>query len=180
MIQLNEITIKPLEQKDAAYLAKWLSDPKVLEYYEGRDNPFTIDQVKEKFYKENDTVNRNLVLVHNSPVGYIQYYRLDSENVKNYGYHDEEVIYGLDQFIGEVNHWGSGLGTKLVTLMKEYLFNVLNVDRIVMDPQTWNTRAIRCYEKCGFSKVKLLPKNEWHEGEYRDCWLVECKKNEES
>ncbi|MBM6618123.1 GNAT family N-acetyltransferase [Bacillus suaedaesalsae] len=176
MIQLNEITIKPLEQKDATFIAKWLSDPKVLEYYEGRDNPFTINKVYEKFYKENDTVKRNLVLVNDSPVGYIQYYRLDPEGVKKYGYNDNELIYGLDQFIGEVQHWGSGLGTKLVTIMKDFLFNVLNVDRIVMDPQAWNTRAIRCYEKCGFTKVKLLPKNEWHEGEYRDCWLIECTK----
>ena len=43
------------------------------------------------------------------------------------------------------------------------------------DPQAWNERAIRCYEKCGFKKVKLLPKHELHEGEYRDCWQIEYK-----
>ncbi|MEH1834506.1 MAG: GNAT family protein [Nostoc sp.] len=35
-----------------------------------------------------------------------------------------------------------------------------------------NPRAIRCYEKCGFVKVKLLPAHELHEGEYSDCWLT--------
>lgn len=47
---------------------------------------------------------------------------------------------------------------------------------VVMDPQTWNKRAIRCYEKCGIKKVKILPEHEFHEGRYRDCWLIEYKK----
>ncbi|WP_309138169.1 GNAT family N-acetyltransferase [Priestia megaterium] len=46
-------------------------------------------------------------------------------------------------------------------------------EKIVLDPQAWNQRAIACYEKCGFKKVKYLPKHEYHEGELRDCWLME-------
>jgi aminoglycoside 6'-N-acetyltransferase len=42
-----------------------------------------------------------------------------------------------------------------------------------MDPQTRNTRAIKCYKKCGFKKIKILPKRELHEGEYQDCLLIE-------
>ncbi|KAA0546643.1 acetyltransferase [Bacillus sp. BGMRC 2118] len=176
MITSSELSIRPLEDEDAEFLARWLSDPNVLEYYEGRDHPFTINQVREKFYQVQDTVKRNLVLIQNHPVGYIQFYPIEIEDLIKYGYDKNEVIYGLDQFIGEVTYWGSGIGTKLVTTVRDYLFHTIKADRLVMNPQAWNTRAIRCYEKCGFTKVKLLPKNEWHEGEYRDCWLVECKK----
>jgi aminoglycoside 6'-N-acetyltransferase len=42
-----------------------------------------------------------------------------------------------------------------------------------MVPQAWNERALRCYEKCGFVKKIFLKQHEWHEGEYRDCWLIE-------
>ncbi len=42
-----------------------------------------------------------------------------------------------------------------------------------MDPQAWNTRALRVYEKNGFKKKKYLEKHEMHEGELRDCWLIE-------
>ena len=79
----------------------------------------------------------------------------------------------MDQFIGESTYWNKGIGTQLVRAMVAYLIEEKGADRIVMDPQTWNERAIRCYEKCGFKKVKLLPENELHEGEYRDCWLIE-------
>ena len=60
--------------------------------------------------------------------------------------------------------------------MVTFLVEQKQADLVVMDPQTWNERAIRCYEKCGFKKVALLPKNELHEGEYRDCWLIEYQR----
>ena len=60
--------------------------------------------------------------------------------------------------------------------MIRYLIEHKKADRIVMDPQTRNTRAIKCYEKCGFKKVKILPSRELHEGEYQDCWLIEYHK----
>jgi aminoglycoside 6'-N-acetyltransferase len=100
---------------------------------------------------------------------------LDDVTKKDYGYFGENV-YGTDQFIGEVEYWNKGIGTLLVSSMVLFLTEENNAERVVMDPQTGNTRAIRCYEKCGFKKVKILPKNELHEGEYRDCWLIEYHK----
>ena len=98
------------------------------------------------------------------------------EEKSTYGYGSAtEIIYGMDQFFGESAYWNKGIGTRLVRSMVKYLIEEKGADRIVMDPQTWNERAIRCYEKCGFEKVKFLPKRELHEGEYRDCWLMEWK-----
>jgi aminoglycoside 6'-N-acetyltransferase len=39
-----------------------------------------------------------------------------------------------------------------------------------------NTRAIRCYEKAGFQKVRLLPRNELRDGEWRDAWLMSVRR----
>ena len=64
-----------------------------------------------------------------------------------------EIIYGTDQFFGEPSYWNKGIGTRLVSAMVKYLIEEKGANRIVMDPQTWNERAIRCYEKCGFEKV---------------------------
>lgn len=79
----------------------------------------------------------------------------------------------MDQFIGETDYWNKGIGTLLIHTMVNYLATQKSAARIIMDPQASNKRAIRCYEKCGFEKVKLLPKHEFHEGEFRDCWLIE-------
>ncbi|MBS4204128.1 GNAT family N-acetyltransferase [Lederbergia citrea] len=177
LFQKGNLKVREIQLKDSALLVKWLSDPKVLTYYEGRDNPFNLHKVNEHFFDDDQQVTRCIVEFDGVSVGYIQFYQVDEETRIVYGYSpNEERIYGMDQFIGEVEYWNRGIGQILVSSMVEYLIKEKRAEKIVMDPQTWNERAIRCYEKCGFEKVKLLPKNEFHEGEYRDCWLIEYYK----
>jgi aminoglycoside 6'-N-acetyltransferase len=177
LFQQGKLSVRELEEKDAVLLAKWLSDSHVLEYYDGRDNPFDLEKVRKKFYNRNDNSVRCIVEFEEVAIGYIQFYPLEDEEREIYGYTEvEESIVGMDQFIGEIDYWNKGVGTLLVSAMVQYLITEKQADRVVMDPQTWNERAHRCYEKCGFKKVKLLPERELHEGEYRDCWLIEYKK----
>ena len=165
--------IRPLEEGDKYTLARWLSDPEVLEFYEGRDRPFTLEMVEEKFLGDRSVMSC-LVEYEGNDIGYLQYYQLDEETMIRYGYTNlDEVIYGTDQFIGEAAYWNRGVGTQLIRAVVEYLLKREGVHRLVMDPMTWNTRAIRCYEKCGYSKARILPKHELHEGEYHDSWLME-------
>jgi aminoglycoside 6'-N-acetyltransferase len=169
----TEITVRKLEQADEDLLVAWLSNSVLLEYYEGRDRPHDLDMVREDFYK-NDEETRCIVEYEGKPIGYIQFYPLDEDSRVAYGYvKRDEKIFGTDQFIGEIEYWNKGIGKKLVKSMVEYLINNKKADKVVMDPQTWNERAIACYEKCGFKKVKLLKENEKHEGQLRDCWLIE-------
>lgn len=175
LIQNGNLKVRKLEKKDNHLLAKWLSDPSVLEFYEGRDNPFDLEKVNKVFYDPEDNEVKCIVEVDGNEIGYIQFYQLDDEEKKEYGYFNENV-YGTDQFIGEVKYWNKGIGTLLVTSMVKFLVEHKKADRVVMDPQTRNTRAIKCYEKCGFKKVKILLNRELHEGEYQDCWLIEYNK----
>ncbi|MET3698919.1 aminoglycoside 6'-N-acetyltransferase [Bacillus oleivorans] len=174
LFQKENLLVRILKTEDNMFLAKWLSDPQVLQFYEGRDNPFTLEEINEKFYNREDEVMKCIVEYEEKEIGYIQFYPVEAEERLKYGYSDnQEVIYGTDQFIGETDFWNKGIGTRLVQAMIEYLVKEKRASKVVMDPQTWNERAIAVYEKCGMRKVKLLPKNEWHEGEYRDCWLME-------
>lgn len=175
LFQNGKLLVRTLGEKDSCQLEKWLSDPRVLEYYEGRDSPFDLEKVKKEFYVKEDYVSKCMVVFEGKEIGYIQFYPLEEETKMEYGYEDGN-LYGIDQFIGETVYWNKGVGTLLVTSMVNFLMEHKKADLIVMDPQTKNTRAIKCYEKCGFKKVKILPKHELHEGEYRDCWLMEYQK----
>lgn len=169
------LKVREIEEQDNVILAKWLSNPAVLEFYEGRDNSFDLDKVNTVFYTPEDDSVKCIVEYNDKKIGYIQFYQLDNESKEEYGYLNENV-YGIDQFIGEVEYWNKGIGTLLVTNMMNFLIECKKAERIVMDPQIRNTRAIRCYEKCGFKKVKILVNHELHEGKYRDCWLMEYRK----
>lgn len=98
---------------------------------------------------------------------------IESEEKSELGYDVGERIYGIDQFIGEPSLWARGIGTLLVSSMADFLFSQCGATRIIMDPKVRNGRALRCYEKCGFRQVRLLPNHELHEGVMQDCWLME-------
>lgn len=168
------ITVRLLTEADAPLLVKWLSDPKVLEYYEGRDRPQNLEMVMRHYFDRTQEITQSIVQYEDRDIGYIQYYPIDEDERKEFGYEDfTGSVYGMDQFIGEVDCWNKGIGTRLIASMVNHLRTAENAEKIVMDPQTWNERALRVYEKCGFVKKKLLPKHEWHEGEFRDCWVIE-------
>ena len=174
LFQKNNLTVRQLQPTDADHLVKWLNDPSVLEWYEGRDRPQTREMIQAAFFQKNgDPVQACIVEYEGTAIGYIQFYPLEAEERDVYGYPPNEVIFGTDQFIGEPSYWNRGVGSSLVTAMAQYLTQGRGASKVVMDPQARNERAIRCYEKCGFRKVKLMPEREMHEGLLRDCWLME-------
>ncbi len=177
LYEKGNIQVRELEEHDKTILTSWLVNPCVLEYYEGRDNPFDLQKVTEVFFQNKDQTSMCMVQLNHRDIGYIQFYPLDEEDYKQYGYSNEKV-FGMDQFIGEVDYWNKGIGTLLVTSMVEFLIQEKDADCIIMDPHIQNVRALRCYEKCGFKKVKMLPKHELHEGNYRDCWLIEYRRTD--
>ncbi|WP_078379928.1 GNAT family N-acetyltransferase [Sutcliffiella halmapala] len=178
LFQNGMLSVRKLEEKDNYLLAKWLSDPFVLEFYEGRDNPFNLERVNQVFYDPEDDEVKCIIEFEGKEIGYIQFYLIDDASRKVYGYQmNHERIYGIDQFIGEVEYWNKGIGSQLVTSMVNYLVEQQQADKVVMEPHVQNLRALKCYEKCGFKKIRLLPKQELHEGEYRDCWLIEYNKS---
>lgn len=169
----NLLTVRKLDPDDYPLLSRWLTDPRVLEFYEGRDNPHNLAKVVEVFgTKQDRSVTACMIRYDGRDIGYIQFYPVSEAERFEYGIDDDEVVYGMDQFIGDPEYWNRGIGTTLVKLVADYVRSNLRADKVVMDPQAWNARAIRCYEKAGFHKLKWLPKHELHEGEWRDCWLM--------
>ncbi|MGK7927525.1 MAG: GNAT family N-acetyltransferase [Spirulina sp.] len=171
LIQNQSLTLRSLASEDAPLLAKWLSDPQVLEYYEGRDNPHDLTEVREKFYIE-DEITRCIFTWDGIAIGYLQFYPVEVHWKKVYGYQPDERIWGMDLFIGETHYWNCGIGTILVRTVACYVQEKYQA-KVIIDPETWNLRAIRVYEKAGFKKIKLLPQYELHEGKWQDSWLME-------
>ena len=54
-------------------------------------------------------------------------------------------------FIGERTDWGQGYGTDAMRVLLRYAFAELNLARVSLATFATNTRAIRSYQKAGFS-----------------------------
>jgi ribosomal-protein-alanine N-acetyltransferase len=60
-------------------------------------------------------------------------------------------------------YWGRGYGTEATRLLLGHAFRTLHLHRVELRVASYNTRAIRCYEGCGFR----------HEGIERESFLVD-------
>ena len=170
---MEEISLRAMTPADAPLLLRWLTDPRVLEYWEGPHEVFTPERIREDFYEDPDPTTRCIILYNGEAIGYLQFYPLDGEGFSEYQYERRDLtVFGIDQFIGKPELWGRGIGRSFIKLICGYLRDSRGAGAVVLDPHADNTRAIRCYEACGFRKVKLLPRHELHDGVMVDCWLM--------
>ena len=158
---------------DYGHLARWLSDPRVLAFYGGRDRALDLEGVERKYaprIRGEEPVEPCLIELDGQPIGYLQYYRV--QDPREYELDDAEGVWGMDLFIGEPELWSRGYGSAAVDAVARRLVEGEGAARVVIDPHVANPRAIRAYEKAGFRRVKVLREHEWHEGRRRDCWLM--------
>lgn len=180
LFQNGDISIRKMEDNimDYSIMAKWLSTNELLDYYEGRSNSFDLEKVIKKFAprtKGEEAVVPCIIEVNNKAIGYVQYYCIEPDeyrvedgiNLKKY-----KFPFGFDLFIGETDNWNRGIGAMVVRSLISYLFDNENADIIFIEPQTWNKRAIRCYEKSGFTQMVVIKNREIHDGEYKDSLIM--------
>jgi AacA4 family aminoglycoside N(6')-acetyltransferase len=151
------VTLRPMTEHDLPMLHEWLNRDHVVEWW-GGERP-TLAEVGGKYLpriEEPEAVTLYVALLGGVPFGFAQsYVAMNSGG----GWWEDETdpgVRGIDQTIGEARLLGKGLGTRLVGALTARLFEDPAVTRIQVDPAPTNARAIRCYEKAGFERVKLV------------------------
>ncbi len=171
------VSLRPLRDHDDDYrlLQRWLADPRVLEWYEGRDQVFTLERLRAEWapaVQHDEWVWPFVIEAGGRPVGYLQVVHVLPYATEYAIDGDASHTWAIDLFVGEPEVWGRGVGTAAVRAgVAETLRR--GADRVVIDPRVVNHRAVHVYEKIGFRTVKVLPRAEIHEGEAWDCWLME-------
>jgi len=157
-------------------MARWLSDPRLLEYYGGRDDPQTDETIRTENIQKGGQENF-IVMSGDEAIGYLQFYLVHPKWMDVYGFESDEAasVFGMDVFVGDLETWGTGFGSRMVAGAAGYLVGDRGATRIFLDPYVSDTRAIRAYEKAGFKKVCIVPQKELHEGTWQDAWLMEYR-----
>jgi len=58
--------------------------------------------------------------------------------------------------IGNRNYWDKGYGADAVTTLVNYIFRQTNLNRIYLKTLDSNSRAQKCFQKCGFTPYRHL------------------------
>lgn len=78
------------------------------------------------------------------------------------------VYYGIDEakgeaelgiMIGDHAYWGKGYGTDAVTTLLGHIFRETKWERIYLKTLESNTRAQRCFRKCGFTAYEHIARD---------------------
>lgn len=78
---------------------------------------------------------------------------LDGKHIGNCSYYnlsETKAETELGIMIGDRNYWNKGYGTDAVTALLNHIFSQTNLKRIYLKTLESNSRAQKCFQKCGF------------------------------
>lgn len=80
--------------------------------------------------------------------------------------------------IGEKDYWSHGYGSDATRVLLRYAFLELNLNRVYLGVFSYNTRAIRAYEKIGFVHEGTRRQVVFRDGEYHDMLEMSILRHE--
>lgn len=141
MLQGRLVRLRAPERGDLPTFVRWFNDPEATQFLL-RGPPMCLEE-EERWYA--DLIKREdkvfcIETVEGKLIGNICIIHIDWTNRKA----------EIGVMIGEKDHWDRGFGTEAISLLLEYAFEELNLERISLYCDETNLRAQRCYQKCGF------------------------------
>jgi aminoglycoside 6'-N-acetyltransferase len=140
---------RPMTAADLPLIKRWLKMPHVIEWWGEPGEQF--DLVSGDL--THPAMDQYIVATGEREFAYIQCYRMTEWNT-GFGPQPDGTR-GIDQMIGEPDMIERGHGTAFIRAFIEDLL-AAGVPRVVTDPDPTNARAIRCYEKAGFARDRLV------------------------
>ncbi|HSB66380.1 MAG TPA: GNAT family protein [Anaerolineales bacterium] len=180
MIYGQRIRFRAVEHDDLPTFLKWVNDPEVKQGL-GIYLPLSMAD-EEDWYsgvRNRPPDEHNLVIEIRQPeqegedvswkmIGGCGFFRYDQRN--------RSAEFGI--MIGDKSCWNQGYGTEAVRLLVQHGFNTLNLNRIYLRVLESNPRAIRAYEKAGFTHEGRQRQAEFKEGRYLDLLVMSILKDE--
>lgn len=177
MIYGQRIRLRAIEKEDIPRFVVWLNDPEVrrgISIY----LPFSTVDEEHWFERMQELPQYEHPLVIEVrqagkaetwvPIGDIGFHKVDWRN--------RSAEFGI--VIGDKAYWNQGYGTEAVKLIVCYGFQSLNLNRIFLRVFANNPRAIRAYEKAGFTREGCLRQAEFQEGMYIDVFFMSILRSE--
>jgi aminoglycoside 6'-N-acetyltransferase len=140
---------RPMASADLPLIRHWLANPHVAQWWHDPAEQFELVSGD----LGHPDMAQFIVASDQAPFGYLQCYNLSAWNA-GFGTQPEGTR-GVDQFIGEPDMVDRGHGSAFIRVFLDRLLTA-GTSRVVTDPDPANARAIRAYEKAGFSRDRLV------------------------
>jgi aminoglycoside 6'-N-acetyltransferase len=140
VIRGDRTFLRPATDDDLDLLVGWLADPDVYRWWEGR--PLSREEVADMYTgRKKPDVEPFVVEADGVPVGYLQCWQ------------GTETSGGIDMFLVPEAR-GRGFGHDAARAASRFLLDRRGWTEVTVDPMVDNIRAIRAFERAGFSSQR--------------------------
>ena len=154
-----EITFRPLAETDIPTMRRWLEDPDVSPWYQ--EDSTELEALRASYLPliSGDEPTRGYIIrIDGRDAGFIQCYVIDDHPDYARQVAVDPGAVGIDIFLGETWARGQGYGTVAIrALLRDIVFGEMDAGVAIIAPSPDNARAIRSYERAGFTWVKTVP-----------------------
>lgn len=169
-----KITILPLGESDLPKLIEWAEDEKTLLQWCGPvfEFPLSIDQLEEYFKPTLDQVPSRYIFKvvneNNEMIGMTEIGSVDRRN----------RIASLCRIFVDKKLRGQGAADKLINFALDYGFEKLDMVRMELRVYTFNSGAVKTYERLGFKREGLMRKVTKFKDEFWNGYIYSILKEE--
>ncbi|MGA2331875.1 MAG: UDP-4-amino-4,6-dideoxy-N-acetyl-beta-L-altrosamine N-acetyltransferase [Syntrophales bacterium] len=172
MIVGKRIKLRAIEYEDLPLIIKWRNDPDIYQYFYEYEPLSLVSQRKwfENFLQKKD---EKLWIIEsiadNEAIGTLGLARIDWRNRK--------AEWGRI-FIYPEKYRRKGYGAEAISLLLQYSFDHINLNRLCCDAFANNERVISLYKEFGFKEEGLFRQYIFKNGQYRDVVYLALLKEE--
>lgn len=167
MFEGKLVRLREYRKEDISIKLSYINDPEVIGYMEsGIPYPLTLNEELKWF----EAIS-----------AFKDTYRFAIEAISSGKYIGECGINSIDWknrvasvviFIGGKECRGRGFGTEAMKILLSFAFEQINVNKVRLNVYSFNERAIKSYEKCGFKKEGVLRQEIFRNGKYYDTIVM--------
>jgi RimJ/RimL family protein N-acetyltransferase len=173
IVRGEQVYLRAPDRDDIETFVRWYNDARVIRYL-SMDSPLSRAAEEQWFDRMlasqgKDAYHFVICLRENGqPIGTIALFQVDLKNGNA----------GMGIAIGEPGYWGRGLGTDALRALLDFAFGTLRLERMWLDVYSFNDRARRSYEKCGFVLEGTARQAVFRDGRRHDVQLMGILRDE--
>lgn len=165
----KRIYLSPINKDDIQQYVKWMNDFRVTDGTGCSGSLLTLEGEKQWLESVEGAYQFAVVT-------------LDGDRlIGNCGFQEYNSLHQTGEvglFIGEEKDRGCGYGKEILQLLLEYGFEYLNLHNIMLKLYSFNTPALRCYQKTGFKEIGRRRECYYLHGKFHDHIYMDILKSE--
>ena len=166
----DRINLRPMRKEDMELRVKWFNDPEVNRTL-FLDEELNLQKTLRWFERAAaDDSRRDFVIetTDAKPVGFMGLVGINNR-------HGIAECYGI---VGEKQYWGKGIGTEAHSLLIQWAFDSLGLNKIWAAINMENSAILKVTEKLGFEIEGTLRQEKYHQGKHLDVFRIAVLRSE--